>query len=241
MHLCIKHSLKNLQRGILVLPADDIISITIDRMREDFRSSRTRRYRMNPKTCALFEHEYETPISDDEWKRMADDVKVCLRNFYGSEMFASLKDIPRQNWLEIEDFSFFYLTGKKIWAVIDCSFRTENGVTIIDWKTGRGTTSDLSLQLSCYAMYGMERWGIKPEKIKLIEYNLLSDQRSEFHITESEISDIKSYIRGSITDMESLLLDVKNNTPKEERFFEKVENEKIREKCNFKKVCAGYN
>ena len=26
--------------------------------------------------------------------------------------------------------------------------------------------------LSCYAMYGVEKWGVKPEKIKLFEYNL---------------------------------------------------------------------
>ena len=25
----------------------------------------------------------------------------------------------------------------------------------------------MSLQLSCYAMYGKEKWGVKPEKIKL--------------------------------------------------------------------------
>jgi len=61
--------------------------------------------------------------------------------------------------LEVEDFSYFYLDGKKIWAVIDCSFRTEDEITIIDWKTGRGTPRDVSLQLSCYGMYGMVKWG----------------------------------------------------------------------------------
>ena len=124
-----------------------------------------------------------------------------------------------------------------MWAVIDCSFRTEDGITIIDWKTGRGTSSNLSLQLSCYAMYGMEKWGINSEKIKLIEYNLLSDQISEFFVTEGEIADTKTYIKGSITDMESLLVDVENNVPKEERFFKKIEDNRIRDRCNFRKVC----
>ncbi|MEE9421012.1 MAG: hypothetical protein V3W43_16170, partial [Desulfatiglandaceae bacterium] len=67
----------------------------------------------------------------------------------------------------------------------------------------------------------MERWGIIPEKIKLVEYNLLSDQSSEFFVTQEEIADTRSYIQGSIADMESLLVDVANNTPKEERFFRK--------------------
>jgi hypothetical protein len=138
VHDCIKRTLKNLQRGISVLDLDEIVSIAIDEMRADFRSSRERRYRLNPKTCALFEHEYEIDLSDAQWKAIADNVEICLRNFYTSEVFAKLKALPIQNWLEVEDFSFFHLNGTKIWAVIDCSFRTEDGVTIIDWKTGRG-------------------------------------------------------------------------------------------------------
>ena len=115
---------------------------------------------------------------------------------------------------------------------------TEEGITIIDWKTGRTTSSDVSLQLSCYAMYGKEKWGVKPAKIKLVEYNLLSDQRAEFVVTEGEIANTRGYIRGSITDMQSLLVDEENNIPKEETFFKKVEDDKVRDRCNFRKVCV---
>ncbi len=86
-------------------------------------------------------------------------------------------------------------------------------------------------------MYGVEKWGVKPEKIKLFEYNLLSDQSAEFSVTAGEIDNTKAYIKGSITDMRSLLVDVEKNIPKEEQFFEKVEDERIRNRCNFKKVC----
>jgi len=238
VHDCIKHTLKNLQRGISVLSLDNIVYITLSQMRDEFRSSRERRYHQYPKTCALFEHEYEVEIEDSKWKKVAQEVEKCLRNFYHSETFAMLKDLPQKNWLEIEDFSFFYLDGKKIWAVIDCCFRTAGGVTIIDWKTGRTTSSDVSLQLSCYAMYGKEKWGVKPEKIRLIEYNLLSDQKAEFLATEGEISNRRTYIKGSIADMQSLLVDVENNVPKEEASFKKVEDDKIRKRCNFSKVCV---
>ncbi len=237
VHDCIKHTLKNLQRGISILPVDDIISITLDQMRDEFRSSRDKRYYAHPKTCALFEHEYGLNLSDDQWKGVAEDVEQCLRHFYASELFAMLRDLPQQDWLEIEDFSSFYLDGTKIWAVIDCSFRNVDGITIIDWKTGRATTDDVSLQLSCYAMYGREKWGIKPEKIRLVEYNLLFDQRAEFSVTEGEIANTRSYIMGSIADMKSLLVDVENNIPKEEKFFKKVEDDRIQDRCNFRKVC----
>ena len=66
-------------------------------------------------------------------------------------------------------------------------------------------------------MYGMEKWEIRPDKIKLVEYSLLSDQSVEFSVTEGDISDTKTYIKGSAADMESLLVGVENNVPKEER------------------------
>ena len=40
VHGCIKHTLRNLQRGISVLDVDDIVSITLNKMRAEFRSSR---------------------------------------------------------------------------------------------------------------------------------------------------------------------------------------------------------
>jgi hypothetical protein len=192
---------------------------------------------MSDKTAAIFGHEYEADIVDRDWKRVAGDVAQCLRNFYRSETFTMLKDLPQKNWLEVENFSFFDLDGTKIWAVIDCSFRTEDGATIIDWKTGRSITTDVPLQLSCYAMYGREKWGIKPDKIKLNEYNLLSDQKTESSVTEGEIDNTRTYIKGSIADMQSLLVDVENNVAKDERYFQRIEEDRIRDRCNFRKVC----
>src|SRR4030066_21872 len=50
----------------------------------------------------LLQHEYEAGIEDSEWKRVAENVTQCLRNFYGSGLFSELRDLPPENWLEIE-------------------------------------------------------------------------------------------------------------------------------------------
>ncbi|MDH3838520.1 MAG: PD-(D/E)XK nuclease family protein [Desulfobacteraceae bacterium] len=206
VHDCIKHSLTNLRRGISVLDVDQIIDITLNQMRGEFRSSREKRYHTHQKTCALFEHEYETAVSDDDWKQTADNMEQCLRNFYSSETFATLRDLPRRMWLEVENFSSFNMNNTKLWAVLDCSFRTEDGgITIIDWKTGRSMSEDVSMQLSCYAMYAMEKWGIDPEKVKLIEYNFMANQGVEFTVGASGIENTKTFIAVSIADMQSLL------------------------------------
>ena len=93
------------------------------------------------------------------------------------------------------------------------------------------------MQLSCYAMYAMDKWGTDPEKVKLIEYNLLANQGVEFIVGASEIENTKTYIAGSIADMQSLLVDVVNNAPKEENAFLKMQDEGTRANCNFRKVC----
>jgi hypothetical protein len=79
---------------------------------------------------------------------------------------------------------------------------------------------------------------VDPEKVKLIEYNLLANKGVEFTVGESEIENTKTYIAGSIADMQSLLIDVHDNVPKDEEAFSKVEDDRIRASCNFQKVCG---
>ena len=55
--------------------------------------------------------------------------------------------------------------------------------------------------------------------------------------TRTEIENTKGYIAGSIADMRSLLVDVDENVPKEEAAFRKVEDDRVKASCNFRKVC----
>jgi len=40
-------------------------------------------------------------ISDVDWKMTAENMELCLRNFYSSETFEMLKQLPQQMWLEV--------------------------------------------------------------------------------------------------------------------------------------------
>jgi len=98
-------------------------------------------------------------------------------------------------------------------------------------------SEDVSMQLSCYTMCAMQKWGVDPKKVTPIEYNLLANQGSEFNISATEIKNTKAYTAGSIADMQSLLVDVGENVPKDEEAFSKVEDDRIQAGCNFRKVC----
>ncbi len=239
VHECIQRSLNNIRRGIRVLPAEEVIAITLDQMRAEFRSSRSKNYWKNPKTCALFEHEYEMDLPDGEWKEVANHVETCLRHFYASDIYAGLKSHPASGWLEVEELSSFHLDHVRVHLVIDCAIKEGEEVFIYEWKTGKSLSEDLSIQLSCYALYAMERWNCPPESLRVIEYNLSSNKANWFSVTRSEVEAIKGYIRGSIKDMESLMADPEQNIPFEEERFRKVEDERVSQRCNFKKVCQG--
>jgi hypothetical protein len=237
VHECIQRSLNNIRRGITVLPVDEIISITLDQMRAEFRSSRAKNYWKNPKTCALFEHEYGIEVTDDQWRELAQNVETCLRNFYASDIYDGLKSHPKEGWLEVEEFSSFHLDNVKITLAIDCGIKEGDKVIIYDWKTGKSISEDLPIQLSCCAFYAMEKWHIHPGSLGVIEFNLLYNKATWFSVTHGEVENIKGYIRGSIKDMQSLLIDAENNIPMEEERFIKVKDERVSLRCNFRKVC----
>ena len=237
VHECIQRSLNNIRRGIKVLPVDEIISITLKQMRTEFRSSRSKHYLNYPKTCALFEHEYEIDVTDEQWKELAQNVETCLRNFYTSDIYNGLKAHRREGWLEVEEFSSFQLDNTKINLAIDCAIKEDDHVLIYDWKTGKSLHEALSIQLSCYALYAIEKWQVPPDRLRIIEFNLLADKASWLSVTQASLEDIKGYVRGSVKDMQSLLIDVEKNIPMQEDSFSKVEDKKVTRRCNFRKIC----
>jgi CRISPR/Cas system-associated exonuclease Cas4 (RecB family) len=237
VHECIQRSLNNVRRGIRVLPVEEVISITLDQMRSEFRSSRSRHYVRNPKTCALFEHEYDSDVTDGEWREAAAHVEACLRTFYTSDIYHGLKSLDKTEWLEVEEFSSFLFDSAKVNVVIDCAIKEGEDLVIYDWKTGKTSSENISLQLCCYALYAVEKWDIPLNRLRMIKFNLSANKAAEFSVSPRQVEEIKSYIRGSIKDMQSLLTDPGNNLPKPYEDFTLTGDERISLRCNFRKVC----
>ncbi len=239
VHECIERSLNNLRRGIKVLPVDEIVGIALNQMRSEFRSSRAKNYLKNPKTCALFEHEYGLEVTAEAWRETASHVETCLRNFYASDIYDGLKAHRKDLWLEVEEFSSFHLDDVKVNLVVDCAIKEGDDVIIYDWKTGKTLSENLSVQLCCYGLYAIERWHIPSELLRVIEFNLSINKANEFSVAHEEIEDLKGYMRGSIEDMRSLLINVEKNIPLGEERFSRIEDEQVSQRCNFKKICGA--
>lgn len=237
VHECIQRTMTNLKNGVPPLLPEEIIAKTRERMRAAFRSSREGVYHRKPKTLALFEHEYKVELSDDEWKQSWQHVERCLDNFYSSAYYAKLRDLPRQDFIQIEEFDSFRLDGVKVHAVLDLAYR-ESGVNhIVDWKTGKSASKDNKLQLTCYAMYAQEKWGVELGSIRITEYNLYNDRMDEDGVSSGDIDAVKSYMRGSVDDMRRLLTDVEGNRAEEDDFKGTTSGRECK-RCNFQRICA---
>lgn len=238
VHDCIARTLQNVSRGVPVLGVDEILSITRNVMRQDYRHSRSKRYWQNPKSyCGFFEHEYDIEVSATQWRDAAEDVDHCLRTFYESEHFSKLRVTPPAAFLEVERFSAIYFEGVELRIKLDCATREGEHITIWDWKTGKKESDEgLSIQMGCYALYARKTYGTRLENVITRRFDLNRGVLYEHIPSEGSLDEILAYVRGSITDMLALLEDREENKAEEERFT-KVERRDVCLKCNFLKVC----
>jgi CRISPR/Cas system-associated exonuclease Cas4 (RecB family) len=235
VHDCIERTIKNLHRKIEPVSLERAVEITINMMRSDFASSRKENYRSTPKTCALFEHEYSLPITNEQWRQNAEHVKTCLKNFYESDTYAMIRNLDPKDFFESEEFSSFEFEGTKINVKLDFSYRNEDKLFIYDWKTGKKQDQDNNIQLACYALYAKEK--VNFSSVTTYQFNLASGTLCSFPFDSNIIEGVKDYMRGSIRDMLELLKDRGQNIAEEEN-FNKVEDPYICRYCNFQKVCS---
>jgi len=239
VHSCIRRSLDNIARSIPVLPVDEILRITRDQMRSDFRQSRAGLYRENPRgACGLFEHEYRLPVTDQEWLDSAEQVDQCLRNFYASPAYAQLSSTRPEDFLEIETFSRFEIDNIPITVKLDCATRESDHIVVWDWKTGKwdGRESD-QLQLACYAFYIQQAYNVPIHAVRQRRVDLMrGGEFKETVFQERGVNELLSYVRGSVADMMSKLDDPDNNRASEAHFTQ-VARRDVCSRCSFLRVC----
>lgn len=237
MHECIAVFIKKTQEGHRSINVNQVIDKTLNIMRQEFRSSRKKEYLKNPKLCALFEHEYEIALPKTEWKNIANHVAECLKLFFNSEVYKEILHISDNQWLELEQFDHFYLNNEKIYAAPDFAFNRDDEIIIYDWKTGREEPVRDRFQLACYGMFAIQKWNVKPENVKLVNFFLSTGKLNEYKLIDFNLDQIQKNIWSSIVEMQDMLDDLQENIAREER-FPFSQNEQICHYCNYNKICT---
>ncbi len=236
VHDAIELALHGLREG-RTIPVEPFIGDVIERMRGEWRASRAGRYRDNPKSAALFEHEYRVELPAAAWQAVSRNVAACLRNFFRLPLLAEIRRTSPEHW-SIEHWSkVFDFEGTPVWVAPDFGFWTPEGrLGLVDWKTGGGGNGDASFQLGCYALYAREVLGVEPDRVDLYEVNLREPQVSRHRWDAERLAGVQEQLRLSIRAMRAYLADPAANVAVVTD-FERTEDLRICRWCNFRAVC----
>lgn len=209
-------------------------------MRDGFKSSRDGQYWNHNGSLkfvlALFEHEYATETSDEIWKKNYDETITCLENFYSSDILETVQSLSKEDVITIESMkpSNLSFSEERFFAKPDLAYRLDDRLQIVDWKTGNADADDF--QFKVYTIYAIEDLGFELENIDVIEYNLVHDKKTLHNFNAEDIKETKSIIIKSIDAMKSYLSDPEENIALMTN-FERTEDSKTCNWCNFQKIC----
>jgi len=237
VHDCIEETLDVIKTGNKKIDIERKIKNTLGLMRKEFLNSKNKKYLEDPKSCALFEHEYGLDVSKEDWQTNANNVVECLMRFFNSDVYVEISKLSNIQWLELEKFPYFYLDDFKIYAALDFALRRNDEIIIYDWKTGKEDPEKDKFQLACYGLFATDKWKIQSDKVRLLDFYLSSGNQKEISLGDFKSDEIQDQIIKSIDQMTDLLDDPQENTAREDN-FPFTENEKICNYCNFKKICA---
>jgi hypothetical protein len=236
VHEAIEMALHVFREGREV-PVEPFIADVIERMRGEWRQSKTGHYREVPKSTALFEHEYAVALKAEVWQALSRNVSTCLRNFFRLPLLAAIRKTTPEHW-SIEHWSrTFEFEGTPIWMAPDFGFWTDEGrLVLVDWKTGASDPDATAFQLGCYALYAREVLDVPPARVDLYEANLREPLVTPLSWGEARLAAITERLRLSIRSMKAYLADPETNLAVIED-FERTEELRICRWCNFRAVC----
>jgi hypothetical protein len=236
VHDAIEMALHVFREGRTV-PVEPFIADVVERMRGEWRSSRAARYREDPRTLALFEHEYTVELKPDVWRALRGNVVTCLRNFFRLPLLDKVRRTAPEHW-SIEHWSkVFDFEGTPVWIAPDFGYWDADGLlTLVDWKTGATDADATAFQLGCYALYAREVLGVEPAQVELLEANLREPAVTPLAWDDTRLQKVRAQLRLSIRSMHAYLLHPEANVARLED-FEQTEERRICRRCNFRVVC----
>ncbi len=214
----------------------------IQKLRQGWKQSIEKRWQASPKqNINLAEHFYQEPIDKDKLDMFKQKVLKSIKALYDMPLFETMKQLDKDDWLTIEDFQKFQLnTGENIAVKIDCGFRHEGKVYLLDWKTGKVSDSVID-QLVTYSMYAIKQgWVKKPEDIIIIPvylavYSELGEQATpHLNVTIEHIKRQAGIIRNEYPLLTKAFTNKENPS-----YFKHTDNEKACDRCMFRDMCSG--
>ena len=186
----------------------------------------------------LFEHEYRTPVDQEDKRIVVNTVMRSLRAFFRSDTLREVLAVGRERWLTVEDLVSFEVGDSTVFLRMDLAYRNREGrVVIVDWKTGRGEGRFSEVQLAGYALYAARQgWVQEPEEIETELAYLAIPRYVRRRIDGRKLEAAQAFILKSARNMKALLIDPAGNLARLEDFA-MIDRPRVCRRCNFRRLC----
>jgi hypothetical protein len=240
VHEIVADALRDIRAGrpVAAGPGREAAEGAVARLRREFRESRDGAYLTRPKQAiGLMEHHYREPVPDAEWRELAEAVRLAVLRFHEGPYLDEARALDAEAWLALEDLATFEQEGVPVFVRLDLAMRAgDDGVTIVDWKTGRRAPRPEGLQLATYALFVQARWQVAPSAIEVREVNLSSGAEGRGRVSPQQLEAARETIRDSMREMRARLVDAAENRAREEDFVTRP-GPRTCPRCVFREIC----
>lgn len=193
----------------------------------------------------VFEIYYRSEPSAEALKELGAKAARCIRGFVESDLFAELKSTDPSAFLAVDpgpgfdEKSKHRVDGTVVWALPDfVRGLSPSGCEIWDWKTGKPSSHDAT-QLSAYALWATDRFGCRPEDVRLKAFYLGEGKIADYPFKTADALAIRELIRKDMETMRGLLADPIANVPLDrDRSFPMTDDLAACARCVFKELCG---
>ena len=234
-------------RAHQAVPWDRVIATARSLGERQFDFSAKRRYRelgMSKKKaegdyCALFAHEFDTPLTPDDVHAVLDGAEKALRNL--STLVDFLKHIEGRNYYRSETPLSAEYNGVRIKGQVDLIFSGKYGhYGVVDWKDYETvSSSDARRQMSLYAwlMCRSEAWPVSsPGNIELWEVKMGQPVAVGHTVDQDAFDELEDFIYRSTERLKSLCGDGSYQASDLENFAH-TENPNSCKFCPYRNIC----
>lgn len=241
-HDTIEMIIKEGRKNGVWMSLEDAQKHAIQALRIGWLDSTNKRWQGSPKHHTnLAEHFYDEEIPEEKLKGYKNKVLVCLKSFYDCPLFSIMKNLPKKDWLTIEDFATFKLkTGEEVAVKIDCGFRYEGKVFLLDFKTGAVNDSVID-QLITYGMYAIKQgWTTNPEDIVIVPLYLFAyPELGDKAMPHLSVGMDQLKRQAKTIQREYPMLKEAHKKQDDVEFFRHTHDQKVCNRCHFRDICTG--
>lgn len=192
LHLAVASFLKKTQINE-ALTRDGLCSWALSLFNKDIA------YSMNYQHCSeahnkylpilLTEFYYGDQRASEQCEYARSRMVSAISKFIMSPVFSDFRSaVGNQDAVVERSFRLNDYLSCKVEGRIDLAFRTEGGAHIVDWKLSGSVSSDESLQLISYALWGHRFFNIDPTTIQLSSAQLENEIVTHQKLTEEILS-----------------------------------------------------